>query len=143
MSLLSATPLPTTLSHFCHTFLPGSPLPPTDIGVTKSAVKPSQELASYPSDEYAQIPPWKPPKAKSGKYEKRFILVGDIRTSEVSSKKVGNILWTFVGNLPQALRLQISHWLDTNGAPKTIIRQTIEPQTVVAIYKWQMFHQCA
>ena len=41
MSLSSATPLPPTLSHFCHTFLPGSPLPPTVISVTKSAVKPS------------------------------------------------------------------------------------------------------
>ena len=41
MSLSSATPLPPTLSHFCHTFLPDSPLPQTVISVTKSAVKPS------------------------------------------------------------------------------------------------------
>ena len=36
MSLSSAIPLPPTLSHFCHAFLPGSPLPPTDISVTKT-----------------------------------------------------------------------------------------------------------
>ena len=41
MSLSSATPLPPKRCDFCHTFLPGSPPPPTVISVTKSAVKPS------------------------------------------------------------------------------------------------------
>jgi hypothetical protein len=97
-------------------------------------------LASCPSDEYAQIPPGNLPKVQSGKYENRFILVGNLKTFEVSGHFTGKYFnfEAFCGKSASAITdfpligHQCSH-KDNNSADH-------RPQIVIAIYKWQISH---
>jgi hypothetical protein len=81
-----------------------------------------------------------PPNSWSGKYENRFILLGNIKTFEVSGQNTGKYFNSraFYGKSSgedcdfPLIGHQCSH-KDNNSADH-------RPQIVVAIYKWQISH---
>jgi hypothetical protein len=80
------------------------------------------------------------PKVQSGKYENRFILVGNLKTFEVSGHFTGKYFnfEAFCGKSASAITdfpligHQCSH-KDNDSADH-------RPQIVIAIYKWQISH---